>query len=517
MLIRQHRILADIATAILIASLTFACSRDSDCTGPSIDMEKAVAIKKLRGFSGPPAPLLIPNPINATGLTTVLASDPKLVDQAQLFRLPDLTGAILDNSFLRVRVRQVNDSLEGLAKPDSRGVYSFRVGDVHYSEVLAYLLVTAATKYYETLGFSLNKNRPLFTLVRSENGERIDVNAFYEANYFDPQSPRLLRFMGNSSFPVAEDGDAIRHELGHFLLDQTCKEFACDLNGTLGAESEGAAINEGFADYFAATFDGPEIGEWVARNDATIRAGSPIRSAIDKPGDALDFRAVAVADGTGKKPGRYEVGSWLSRALFEIRTQFENEDKKGGAVFADRLMFSAASLLSTNASISEFYRALVTADERLHCGNHTVSIRNAFERRGFDTDISNLSQPLILSQVRARGFIQTGGQYHSAPFQNGTEVRFAFRLENPNLKDARNVRVRVQASSKLIPLIPEQAYGDLASRQSITVGNGVKSMSIDFSISARLDRMSPGEKIPFVLLAQPENGPLTQIRGEISP
>jgi hypothetical protein len=474
---------------------------------------------KTRGLQagGPQSLLVVPNPIDATQNPVASVSDSKTLQSGSLFSLSGLLNpSRLENSFLKVRVRAIGDSLSSLAAPNSKGEFTFPPQDIRYSEAMAYRSVTAIQAYVEALGFSVVKTRPLYVMVQADGSNSQEVNAFYDHAYLNPSAPRTIKLFGSSSYAPGVDQDMYWHEFGHLFNESITAERGIDYAGDAGAIwTEGSAIHECLADYLSESVSGKEyIGKWIARNISGFRPGDPLRSAVDTRSDTIDFRSVITADGTGAKPERYQVAEWCTRVLWDIRKSFVDDYGTDGAVQADRFIYSAASRLGRDTSLSEFQNVLYDTDQQLHCGGYGGVVSDAFEKRGF-VQAQKLARPLTASAEAVTVRI-SGTSYQPATPAPGTSVIFLTRIQNSNGSTARNVRVRLDSkSSYLVPRIYQQGLGDLESGKTVSIGTS-GGMSASFSVVGEIDsRTPPGTRIPYQLTILTENGSESIVTGEI--
>jgi hypothetical protein len=510
---RQLLSLIFMLTLATILSTTSGCSRElTECNGPELDKDELLGLRQTLFTSGPRAFLVVPNPIDATNSISIEANDSRLDKVVDGFFLPDLLSpSRLETDFLKVRINSINDDLSILAQPNAQGNFDFAIDDVHYSEVMAYHSLSAMMRYVETLGFGLVKSRPLYVMVRAkeeDGSEPQSVNAIYTHNYLNPSKPRTLHLFGNTPYAPGMDRDIYWHEFGHYLNESVSRETGIDFAGDSGAIfTEGAAIHECLADYLSESVGNKGyIGRWIARNFSNVKAGDPLRSAEGKPDDMNDFHSVSTFSVDGKNLDRYRMAEWCSRVLWDIRSQFAKEDGTTGSLFADRLMFSAVSLLKKDSSVSEFRSALVKADKSLHCGLHRRSIEKAFEVRGFSQS-GSLSAPLTLKAAPIKLSAEEAGLQQGSGF-----FSFAVTISNPNGEKARNVRLILETvDGKFSPTTYLQGYGDLAAGGVIRIGtqDGLDSVYSVMGIAPR------GASVRYRLRVRIENGPESILEGKL--
>lgn len=196
-------------TFALIAGLLAGCGGGGGCPGPDVPLQQLNQFKNSLFSGGSRGALVVPNPIEAARVANITATDSRLSQVASLINLPSLAGTGLENNFLKVRIRGIDDARSSLAQPSSSGEYNFPLTDVHYSETMAYYGVQSMIEYVEVLGFSVVQTRPLYVLVRAESDIPGEVNAIYDHNYLNPQMPRTMRLFGDTQFA--------RHGPGHVL------------------------------------------------------------------------------------------------------------------------------------------------------------------------------------------------------------------------------------------------------------------------------------------------------------
>ena len=494
------------------------CHRGGGCDGPPLDTQRLIGLRSML-FSqggGSSAYLVMPNPIDATRNGSTMATSSGLQSYLRGFDLPSLASPQrLENSFLKVRIRETNDDVSTLARPDAQGRYAFPVTDVHYSEAMAYYSLVAEMGYVEALGFPVVKSRPLYVMVRA-NTEDNQPNALYDHNYLNPSLPRTIRLFGDTDYAPGVDAEMYRHEFGHLFNESSSHEVGMDFAGDNGAiYTEGSAIHECMADYLAQSYgNDPAIGRWIARNFDGYAPGQPLRSAVDYQGSRIRFQDVAFNDGAGGLPERYHTAEWCTRVLWEIRQSFVDRDPRLGAVYADRLMFSAMGFLRKDTSLSQFRDALVQADSQLHCGGNEDTILNAFESRGFARSFPQLARPLDV-QVAPVGLDQN---YQPTQIAPGVTIAFKLRIVNRNNETARNIRVKLEPlDNRFYATTYQQGYGDLAPGQSIQVGVDRNGLALDSSVFAETDRGAQrGSRLRYRIRLLVENGPESSFQGDVA-
>jgi hypothetical protein len=507
-----------VAITAMAGLSTVSCSNGElqGCAGPEIS-SSLLEVRKGNLPSGPKGYLVVPNPIDATGLASATATTSETLASAKMFSLSELTSAsLLENAFLKVRIETMSDAVSTLARPNANGEFSYRVEDVHNWEVMAYQSITSLRRYVKALGFGLDESRPLYVTVRSKQaGVAADtVNAYYTHNYFDPTAPRTIKLFGRGNYAPGQDRFVYWHEFGHYLNESISKQVGMDYAGDSGAVyTEGSALHECLADYIAeSTGNVSYIGKWIAPNFEGYNAGDPLRSAADVQGKKLTYSQVSLADGTGAKPERYAVAEWCTRVLWDIRKALVAESKDIGAVRSDLLMLSALSLLKKDASISGYRDAVAQADQQLFCGGHQAVINQAFENRGFVKSAS-LTNPLAITAT-IYGVTSTGATTSS--ISPGQDFTFRIRITNSNSQVARNVRIKLESTdARVRGTTYMQGLGDLAANRTLDIGS-TSGLSFEYSVYGVVDSATPrGTKVPYTLRLMTENAADKILRGEI--
>ncbi|MEO6547106.1 MAG: M36 family metallopeptidase [Ferruginibacter sp.] len=221
-----------------------------------------------------------------------------------------------------------------------------------FKEVMVYYHIDAVQRYIQQLGFNNIMNKQVI----------INVNGGDQDNSFYSPISKGIKY-GNGGVEDAEDGEIIVHEYGHAIIDFMVPGFG-------NANSHAKAMNEGFADYLAASFFAnkkpPELiakfGSWnaVAMNS---ERDPPFMRQLDGDKTFSDFANESHGDG--------EI--W-SACLWGIR-------EKLGQTMADILIFEHLHLLSRNSTFASAAKALLQADQQLNQGANAEAIKDVFIRR----------------------------------------------------------------------------------------------------------------------------------------
>jgi len=188
--------------------------------------------------------------------------------------------------------------------------------------------------------------------IRVQVGEKSNAAFYYKGIV------RLGSGDGKKYENMARDPSIVMHEVAHSIVDRYAG---------LKPEGESSALNEGFADYFAAAMlENPRIG------DSAYLEGEYLRSVAND--------AMAPHD---LKGGTYKASLVVSGTLWEIRTRINSH-------VADTLAFRVLSRLHPEAKFSDFYVAYEAAIDFLSDGDRSIA-DGVFARRGWKELVNELA------------------------------------------------------------------------------------------------------------------------------
>jgi hypothetical protein len=300
-----------------------------------------------------------------TGSGRVWAHNAWVDSRTMIVPLPRLDGG----TALRGRYVEVHDGLGPLAV-GAAGRFDFPRTDRRFSEVMAYAHVDALAAYLDALGFATRRQPIVAT-----------VNAFPELNAFYDSRTGGLYFGAVDGFRVADDADAIFHELGHAIVDGQAPSL---VRGT----RDDAAVHEGYADYLACSFaDEPHVAEALwhevaargASGETLERSGSDPRH----PGRPCDA-ARRWPEDADTDP--HVTGMIVSAALWDLRQAARRSmGRDDGRRSADRLALVALRYLASRGNQPrDVLEALLQADRRLRLDLHDAVV-TAFANHGVRT------------------------------------------------------------------------------------------------------------------------------------
>ncbi|WP_437562408.1 hypothetical protein [Sorangium sp. So ce542] len=217
-----------------------------------------------------------------------------------------------------------------------------------FAQVGVYYHLTRMRDYFTT-AHQLDMASPSWKLVAIanmlESGRPMD-NAFFspmgsEAPF---SAPNLIAIGQGSFFDFSDDSDVFLHEFTHYVTANAVGysegQFAVS---AYGLSPWAGSIDEGLADYFACTVNG----------DSTLGEASlePFGAQRELSKDVK----VCPDDLVGEVHDDGELIGSLAWSLHE----------KFGAEVADKLVWSALTLLTRNASLGDFAKALTRATDKL--------------------------------------------------------------------------------------------------------------------------------------------------------
>ena len=361
--------------------------------GPSV----TTSTPHLSPFAMHPPSLfpLPPSPGNARVDGSGLVFDPDpLTSAGQPYEAPFLDGddagtPELDAQRKEVPLRDITRGRDGLyrlegpyvritgeagvggtayAPPAERRPDAFRYGraDDAFEAVMAYYHVDASQRYVQALG-----------LDRAILEEPVRVNPhglgdFDDSKFYPGQN--ALAF-GRGGVDDAEDADVVRHEYAHALLESSAPGL---LNTT-----EGQALHEGWADYWAASYsraliEGGRVpeGDWRRLFPWDGNNGCWQGRTLDHGGRYPDDVDVPAEPGCGQMGYIYRLGVLWATTLMEVYDDLGRET-------TDRLNLHSHAYLSAPVTMQDAAEALLQADEDLYGGAHLGVLLGRLGTRGF--------------------------------------------------------------------------------------------------------------------------------------
>jgi hypothetical protein len=300
-----------------------------------------------------------------TGRGRIWRHNAWLDSQTSLVALPRLDGG----AALRGQYVEVRDGL-GPRAAGTSGRFDFPATDRRFGEVMAYAHVDELAAYLDALGFT-TRRQPIVATVHSFP----ELNAFYDSRTGG------LYFGAVDGFRVADDADAIYHELGHAIVDHQAPAL---VRGT----RDDAAVHEAYADYLACSFaDEPHVAEalWEQLAQQEGVGQTLARSGYDPkhPGRPCDS--------TRRWPNDVDTDPHItamimSGALWDLRAAARRVlGRDDGRRAVDRLALVALRYLGSRGNQPrDLLEALLQADRRLKL-DLREEITTAFAGHGVKT------------------------------------------------------------------------------------------------------------------------------------
>ncbi len=255
-------------------------------------------------------------------------------------------------------------------KPDSDKTTGFE-------ELMVYHHIDRAIAYLEELGYcqktgSDKADLRIFKWPFSATVYWTNVDGSqWDGAWYNHADQRVCFGMGVIS--DAEDGETIVHELGHAIQDHICENF--------GQSVEGAAMGEGFSDYFAMSFfadSKPEsykdtILSWDGLINGLQWGTEPPcqRKMADKGYYGLLEYSNFIRDDNASPHANGQI--WAA-TLWDIQ-------KLLGRRIANRIIVDSHFEQSPYTDFSRGARAIIHADRNLYNGAHEDDLEKIFRQR----------------------------------------------------------------------------------------------------------------------------------------
>jgi|GEM_PF-1893868 len=231
------------------------------------------------------------------------------------------------------------------AEAGERG-FHYDLSDPRFDQVQVYYYVQ---EYLQRLGrFGLDAVRPLE--IKVQVGEASNVAFYYRGKI------RLGNGDGVRFSERLRDPSVVLHEVTHAVIDQAAR---------LPSDGVGGAINEAFADYFAASFLGdPRVGM------SSSLSGEPVR----------DLSQSGPMPVNPLEAGVYETAQAIASTFWDLRTSF-------GADTADSLLAQTLLALGPTTELVELREQLMASAGRTLPAPRQEDLgllldRHAWPRRG---------------------------------------------------------------------------------------------------------------------------------------
>ncbi len=336
------------------------------------------------------------------GSGSVYSDNPAVTPKLEIKTLPNLD----ESGFLQGRYTQVYLAT-GL---DSKGVVQGRLdansasgsfvyvpSDARVSEVNMYYHINRIHDYFKSeYGFT-RADVVVPAYVRF-----IPATGALNNAYYDQQANVMIFGTTDNNLDLSLDGEVVYHEYTHSVVDRIIAI------GDNIQHSEARGMNEGFADYFAATLVGDPCMYEFAKDGFGLSNQPCLRDLTNRKRYPEDIEQVFKASsGNLVYLGTEEhiIGEVWVAALWDLRVVL------GGKV-ADKLVFQSLFLIPQTAPrFSQGMAAILSADQQLNGGANASKIREIFSARGI-SEVDTF--PQLISGEGGDGFNYAFGDLDKA-------------------------------------------------------------------------------------------------------
>ena len=248
------------------------------------------------------------------------------------------------------------------AEASSNGFQYTRSNDF-FEAVNVYFHIDKSQRYLQ--GLNIGRDIQNVSIRTNPHGLGLEDNS----RYFTTQN--YIAF-GQGGVDDAEDAHVIWHEYGHALLQDSAP-------GLLNS-SEGQALHEGWADYWAASYarslaenstvprdDWRSLFKWDS-GDGSIWQGRQMNFTGKYPEDTF-------CDGGGFQCNIYADGIMWATTLMEVYDRLGRET-------TDRLALASHAYLMHPVSFRDAAEAMIQSDADLHAGANVSALLDVFSEKG---------------------------------------------------------------------------------------------------------------------------------------
>lgn len=326
-------------------------------------------------------------------------------------------------AFLNLPESVLTTSQAQLARANAQGNFYYQASDPRFSEVQVYYGAARAAEFIRSLGFS-GLNRQFQAIAYFFNAENpYDVNAFFTPTAFNNAGAIVLQ-VNRLGADTAFDSDIIFHEYGHATVHA--------IVNSLNSSKMFRAVNEAYADYFAATyFDNPEIGEYfpylspspnILLREEFLRN---INNGTRYPDDV--------------KGREHQDSLMFSGALWQTRQAL-------GRVRGDAVAINGLARMSSSNGFYTAASAVVAAARSLYGGAAGDTVQGIFTARGLLSDAARFAE---LATDTVSGAVRNGSITANRP---GGVLLGADDFRITTGARTRGLRVEVEATSRTNPI-----------------------------------------------------------------
>ncbi len=348
-----------------------------------------------------------------------------------------------------------------------------------FAQVGVYYHLTRMRDYF-TKAHQLDMGTPGWKLVAVanmlESGRPMD-NAFFSPQGTEApfRAPNLIAIGQGSLFDFSDDSDVFLHEFTHYVsanaIGYNDGQFAVN---EYGLSPWAGSIDEGIADYFACTVNGdPTLGE------ASLAPFGAER-------DLSDNVKICPDDLVGEV---HEDGELIGSLAWSLHDKF-------GAELGDRLVWSALTLLTRNASLGDFAKGLKrAADKLVSTGELTAADASAvealIESRGLDDceEVLDLSGgKLRRTQMFGIDSLVYGAGGSCTEWRRQLSLQSLFHFKSTPDRTAKGIRFTVQLQPHGGDDLEWSIYVRTARHVGFTPGDMLpEATSYDYSVEAITD------------------------------
>jgi|GEM_PF-1291316 len=318
---------------------------------------------------------------------SIYNSNPKQDPDVQIVELHRLDDSgKLQGAFVQI------DNAMGEEAYAADGEFVYEPDDPHFDEVMAYFHVDKVHIYFSNLGFR-GLDSPLLVHVHVPDPESKDPD--YDNAFYSPEDHQLYFGHGKALNDLAKESAVIYHEYTHGVIEQIRPEIE---------GSEGAALHEGYADYFGCSItDDPLIGEYA------------VQKIKEKDLRDLTSNKKYPKDLQGEE---HEDGEIWGATCWDLRELL-------GARVADLIIYQSLYYLPKSPEFADAYEGIRQADLGLFNGAHIPEIEKVFVSRGIAAPKEPSPQPPPSPKPREQKVTVRGNQAWTStgiPLKKGQEI-----------------------------------------------------------------------------------------------
>lgn len=377
------------------------------------------------------------------GLGLAYPEDPLRTPVAEvpLPRLYD-DGARLDGRYVRVSSARLNPDDAPLPSRDAPGDFRYPPDESGTGDCIADL---AACDPFDAVNVYYHLDRFAHTFWTGRMGLEpafqadVVTHISGDGGFADGARNLIKLGVGNLFMKnAAREDDLLYHEYTHLVT------YALGFAVDIGTPVEARALNEGYADYFAATFTGdPRIGVWVVTcpdrrhctgppNDTEFRTLATDPAAwnwrFGAPADTLKYGVCTrFHEGDGKCKtsynnfaDQYVWGMIWAGALWDLREAL-------GADVTDRLTLEGLRLRhGQDLTFATALAGLLEADALVYGGQHEGVIRSVFEARG----MRPAATAVAVEEAPGETVLRIEAAFPN-PFRDRTAIRYTVPAGGP--------------------------------------------------------------------------------------